>query len=95
MTLQLQMPSEGLPLLTDWLRVAQDLWHGYESWREPIEVRTTELRAQQRPLILVPVKGVGRASMICFAVAYTFMRLKDTLSDDQLFDFKRRDLLGN
>ena len=95
MTLQLQLPSEGLPLLTDWLRVGQDLWHGYESWREPIEIRAIELGVQQRPRILVPVKGVNRASMICFAVVYSFLELKDKMNDDQLIDFRRRDPLAN
>ena len=90
--LMLDKPSEGLPVLTDWLRTAGDVWTvGYEAWRSPIEVcpMTDDVLGQaMEPCTLVPVKGVGRASIILFAVCYSYMNLRD-MGPEELEDFSR------
>ena len=90
--LMLDKPSEGLPVLTDWLRTAGDVWTvGYEAWRSPIEVcpLTDDVLGQAvKPCTLVPVKGVGRASIILFAVCYSYMNLRD-MGPEELEDFSR------
>ncbi|CAJ1344536.1 unnamed protein product [Effrenium voratum] len=88
-------PADGLPLLQDWLGTAADIFNnGFEALREPMEVK---LRGQIQATgglqlsfgALVPTKGVGRTSIILFAVVYSFLVLKDGMSVDELADFVR------
>ena len=92
LALRVDMPSEGCPVLTDWLRVAGDLWHGFENWREAFETVAADdqvLGKEQRPSMLQVKKGIGRASIIMFGVLYTFQVLKDTMSAEETADFQR------
>ncbi|CAL1149068.1 unnamed protein product, partial [Cladocopium goreaui] len=89
--LEVDKPSEGWPLLTDWLRTAGDVWClGYEAHRAPIEVRPLEnvLGLEMKPASLVPTKGVGRATVILFGICYTYCKMRD-MEDPELKDFKR------
>lgn len=94
LAITLEAPIEGLPVLTDWIRTCSDVWlNGFESWREPIEVRLGpdgKLGEELKPAMLIPTKGRGRASMILFGVLYTYVKLCDTLSDAEQNDFLRR-----
>ena len=86
------MPSEGCPVLTDWLRVAGDLWHGFENWRDAFETVAIDdqvLGKQQRPGMLQVKKGIGRASIILFGVYYSFHVLKESMSPEETADFQR------
>ena len=90
--LEVDKPSEGWPLLTDWLRTAGDVWClGYEAHRAPIEVRPLEnvLGLEMKPASLVPTKGVGRATVILFGICYTYCKMRD-MEDPELEDFKRQ-----
>eukprot|EP00435_Cladocopium_sp_Y103_P056159 s810_g18.t2 len=90
--LAVDKPSEGWPLLTDWLRTAGDVWHlGYEAHRAPIEVRPLEdvWGLEMKPASLVPTKGVGRATVILFGICYTYCKMRD-MEDPQLADFTRQ-----
>jgi len=90
--LEVDKPSEGWPLLTDWLRTAGDVWClGYEAHRAPIEVRPLEnvLGLEMKPASLVPTKGVGRATVILFGICYTYCKMRD-MEDPELKDFKRQ-----
>lgn len=92
LALYLQHPADGLPLLQDWLTTAGDIYHtGFEGWRETIEVRCNST-CLGRPIeygSLRPTKGVGRASVIMFAILYTFHELKNKLSKEETDDFAR------
>ena len=61
------------------------LHNGFEPWREVIEVKSlVEPAPVGQPFgygKLVPVKGLGRISMILFAVVQTY-NAKDQLLDD-------------
>ncbi|CAK9059815.1 unnamed protein product [Durusdinium trenchii] len=93
LVLQFQKASEGLPVLTDWLRNAGDFWAvGFEAWREPIEVRPVDdavLGAAMRPRCLVPTKGISRASIILFGVCYTYSNLRNSMESEETQDFVR------
>ena len=65
---------------------------GYESWRSPIEARPLSEEAlgnAVEPGVLVPVKGFGRASVIFFAICYSYLNLKEMEGEVQA-DFQRR-----
>ena len=92
--LKYKRPSEGLPPLQAWVRVARDVFHsGYENWREPFEVKLSKelVDAKLSYSSLQVTKGVGRTSILFFGVLWTFLRLKDKLSMEQQSDFKRLD----
>lgn len=83
-------PTDGLPLLQDWLGTAHDIvYSGYEGWREPLEViaPTCELGKPLQQGSLVVTKGVGRASVLLFAIIFTFKELK--MSECETADFAR------
>lgn len=86
-----QMPSDGLPHLPHWHNTAKDVFQaGYESHREPLEVRLRENPdGVARMARLVPVKGVGRTSVIWFGILFTYLQMKDTMSEDEVQDFRR------
>lgn len=94
LALWLVKQSDGLPLLQDWLGTAHDVYHlGYEGWRESIEVRVCEddlLGKGMENSCLVPSKGFGRSSVLLFGVLFTFHKLKDQLSSEEVADFARR-----
>ena len=96
LVLELQRPIEGLPLLTDWLRTAGDIWfNGYEGWRSPIEARVVSpevLGKSMEPGVLLPVKGFGRASMIFFGVVFTYVTFPE-MEGEFLEDFQRHGFL--
>ncbi len=95
LALHVTMPSEGCPVLTDWLRVAGDVWHGFENWRDAFETVAVDddvLGKEQRPGMLQVKKGISRASIIMFGVLYSFQVLKDKMSAEEAADFKRWEL---
>ena len=93
LALWLHKPSDGLPLLQEWLVTATDIVHGgFEGWRETIEVRCLDsscLGKQMEYGCFTPTKGVGRSSIILFAILYTFHNLKEKLSNEEIEDFAR------
>lgn len=90
--LAMETPTDGLPVLTDWMRTASDVWRaGYESWRAPIEVRPRFGDVFGKPMkasSLVPTKGIGRASVLLFAVCRTYA-VNPNLEGEELADFQR------
>ena len=90
-------PTEGLPLLQDWVSNARDIFtHGYEGHRESIEVRHS---SDMWPEVLeygstIPVKGLGKVSILFFGLVFTYLRLRDSLTEAELQDFKRLDQKG-
>lgn len=85
--LGLQRPSDGLPLLTSWQNSLHDiLTKGFESWREGLEVRVEPALGFGK---CIPTKGIGRASIIWFAVLWTFTELKDSMDEEEKLDFCR------
>ena len=90
--LAVDKPSEGWPLLTDWLRTAGNVWQlDYEAHRAPIEVRPLEdtLGLEMKLASLVPTKGVGRATVILFGICYTYCKMRD-MDFPELEDFTRQ-----
>ena len=88
--LWLVKPTDGLPLLQDWLGTAHDIvYSGYEGWREPLEVIALpdQLGKPLEKGSLVISKGIGKASVLLFAVLFTFKELK--LSECETADFAR------
>lgn len=87
------MPLEGLPVLTDWKRTSFDLFRaGYESWREPIEVRAASedvLKHPLKPGVLIPTKGISRASIILYGIIYTYSNLRHQMGQEEIDDFAR------
>lgn len=87
------MPMEGLPVLTDWKRTAFDVYRaGYEAWREPIEVRAASQDVLTQPLkpgVLIPTKGISRASIILYGVVYTYKELRNEMLQEEIDDFVR------
>lgn len=81
-------PSDGLPLIQEWLNTAQDIYHGgYEATREPMEVVATD---ESLAFGTVSVsKGLGRMSILWFGVLFSYFKLKDGMLDDVKADFKR------
>lgn len=92
---RLQKPEDSWPICEDWLTTAQDIWgRGYESHREPIEIRS--LTATAGEVIgcgqLTPNKGFGRVSILLFGILFTYMELWSQMSAEEVEDFTR--LLG-
>ena len=90
------LPSDGLPVLRDWLLTAEGVYFSeYESWREPFETESKTgdlLDLDGKPLSfasLLATKGCGRMSVIMFGLIFTYLRLKDTMEPAQKEDFAR------
>lgn len=89
-----RVPVDGLPIYLTWLSTAKDLFHaGFECWREVIEVKAIEDPfPSNKPMdfrTVMPVKGLGRISMILWGVYWTYLQ-KDNLDEDSRADFARR-----
>jgi hypothetical protein len=87
-----ELPSDGLPHLPDWLNTAGDIFQGgYESHREPFEVRLRKLPEGEDPPMarISVVKGTGRSSMLWFGILYTYLRMRDTITEEEMADFRR------
>lgn len=86
-------PSDGLPMLADWLSTAQSIWGlGYEGFRESIEFKPLGLESAGKPMgfaSLEVVKGCGRASILLFSCFYTYIVLKRGLSEEETEDFRK------
>lgn len=94
LALAIQLPPEGLPVLTDWTRTGADIWNsGYEGWREPIETRIEKQDLFGSPMhhgCLVPTKGITRVSIIQFAVIYSYKKMQDKMDEAAKRDFRRQ-----
>lgn len=86
-------PSEGLPVFTDWIRTANDIWYnGYEVCRDNVEARpqsTALLGGPMQLSSLVPTKGITRVSIIMFGLVYTYQNLQKEMTDSVKADFAR------
>lgn len=93
LSLNLVQPSDGLPLLQDWLLTAGDIYRGgYEGWRETIECRLDDPSCKGKAVrycCLTPTKGVCRSTILIFALTFTFLKLKDMMSEEETADFAR------
>ena len=91
LALKYEKPSEGWPLYHSWIGTAKDIFfRGYEAWREIVEVRLSQ--APDGPLdyaSVVPTKGLGRVSIILWAVFHSYVKLRGEMSQEQVTDFKR------
>ena len=87
-----KIPSDGLPCLADWLGNALSIWSiGYEAFREGLEVKPVNSFHGGQPLAfgcLEAAKGTGRISILLFTMTYTFLKLKNSLSVEELDEFK-------
>lgn len=82
-------PSDGLPLLQEWLNTAQDIFSlGYEGMREPMEITVAGDGAPGFASANVS-KGLGRISILWFGVLFTYFKLRESMSDEMKADFKR------
>ena len=90
------VPVDGLPILTTWVSVLKDiLYRGFENWREVFEVKPMNgfTFSHSQPFefgSVQAVKGLGRLSMILWAVLHTYLHLRTTLTVEQKDDFYRR-----
>lgn len=86
------VPGDGLPCLADWVTHSISIWAtGYEGWRESVEIKPLCAQAG-KPMefgCLEAAKGKGRMSIILFAMAYTYLKLKNNLGDEELQEFGR------
>lgn len=89
------VPVDGLPILTTWNSVLKDvLYRGFENWREVFEVKPMKgvTFSEKQPFdfgTVQAVKGLGRLSMILWAVLHTYLNLRDTLTKEEKEDFCR------
>lgn len=84
------MPPDGLPLYQEWLNTCQDLVRaGYESAREPIELCHSDPDGKVTFLSLKVCKGLGRVSIIWFAVLFSYFKLRDSMTSAMKDDFCR------
>ena len=82
------VPSDGLPHLAHWTNTAADAFTmGYESHREPLEVKDRHVADHMAKLEVT--KGVGRTSIILFALVWSYLELGAAITDHELEDFKR------
>ena len=94
LTLMYQCPAEGLPTLHSWVStLKQILWSGFENWREVMEVKYHQNQMPHGEPMgfaeIIPVKGLGRVSMILWVITYTYKHM-DLDSDELLkHDFLR------
>ena len=85
---------DGLPLFHSWLTTAKGImYQGFENWREVLEVKSV---APEMPtgeplgyFSVVPVKGMGRVSIILWVVYWTYLH-KDELDSESKTDFIRQ-----
>jgi hypothetical protein len=94
LALWFRKPTDGLPILQDWMVTAHDIFHvGFEGWRETIEAKCPDNSILGKPIeygCLVPTKGIGRATVLLFGILYTFHELKDSMNQEEVDDFKRQ-----
>ena len=90
-----EKPVDGYPLLHSWVNTAKDiLYRGFEPWREIflVKIKDPSLAGQTMEFgsVLV-VKGMGRISILLWAVLHAYMNMKDdiSLNADVQSDFKR------
>lgn len=93
MAFAVRMPADGLPVLTDWHNTAASIWStGFEGWREPCEIKAMQECQLGKPMSFGSVeaaKGQGRLSALYFGILYTYLKLKDMLSEEETADFTR------
>ena len=91
-------PVDGLPPLVSWLSTLKDvLFKGFEPWREVMEVKmiveTNNLSSVAgKPMdykAVSVVKGMGRISMLLWAVVHTYIHLRETMDSEIRDDFVR------
>lgn len=89
-------PVDGMPTLHSWISVLRAiLLNGFETWREVMEVKAVDDPIPlNQPLDygkVLPVKGLGRMSMILWAIVHTYKHLADKISSGGPFteDFLR------
>jgi len=81
-------------MLGDWMGTASFIWAlKYEGWREPFEIKGVEgVATGGEPLSyasLEVVKGCGRLSVLMFSLFYTYLHLKNMLTDEELESLKQ------
>ena len=86
-------PADGLPIFHSWVMTAKDiLFRGYEGWREIPEVRLeSDAKVPGETLgfaSVVPVKGLGRISIILWSLLWAYLQ-KDSMDEDAKSDFRR------
>ena len=90
------LPSDGLPMLGDWVATAESIWSiGYEGFREAVEFQALEFKLVGGPMdfaSLMVSKGCGRVSVLLFSLVYTYLKLKDMMTPEEFDDMKQ--LLG-
>lgn len=83
------MPADGLPHLAHWVNTASDIFsQGFESHRETIEVKVRDPTDHMAKLEVS--KGAGRASIILFALVWSYLEIGAAMTDEELRDFKRQ-----
>ena len=90
-----KLPADGLPILHSWYGVLKDiLYRGFESWREVMEVKCVDGTIPfSQPLDygkVHAVKGMGRISMLLWAVVHTYTHCRNSLSLEDTADLARR-----
>lgn len=89
-------PVDGLPPLVSWIATLKDiLFKGFEPWREVMEVKMA-VEANDFPTgqpmayrAVSVVKGMGRISMLLWAVVHTYINLRETMDPEIRDDFMR------
>lgn len=94
LSIALEKPEDGLPILEDWASTARDIYAmGFEAHRETIELRLHNKEMKKGDALsfacLLPNKGIGRISMLWFGLLWTWKKLSQDLTDDQTRDFSR------
>ena len=91
-----QRPRDGLPLLHSWLATLKAItFEGFETWREVLEIKVLTLASESSGIKGVQsvraVKGIGRVSILLFAVLYTYRSLREKMEQDPalMADFGR------
>lgn len=91
------VPPDGLPLLYSWLSTLKEVLNlGFEDWREVIEGKIQEPPEGPGPHVLgfgsvLPVKGMGRVSIILWSIYHSYVNLRDVIDScaEVKADFQR------
>ena len=89
-------PPDGLPLLHSWVGTLKEIvFGGFEAWREVIEVKVNMKEGHEWGQLgyglVLPVKGLGRISIILWILMHTYKTLRMDIekSPELKADFQR------
>lgn len=86
-------PVDGYPIYHTWLGVLKDiLFRGFENWRDTFEVKISGVAGKTLDFgSVIAVRGLGRLSMLLWAILHSYTAMKGTMTPEKTADFGRWD----